>query len=260
MAVAPLLTLALALAAAPGGRAATPTAGLVSDAEVVRLLSADYGERVRLRGTWPVQGAATARRAVCADSGPRRGERRVAVCTTLPAVDPETPGIVDLFVLQPAARRGRASVRARFSGIESGARGAPGPVGFLALGPASTAFVVASPTLSGVWRRDSETLFAERGGHLRDVLRVHTRLSNAGRCTPGRDAAGRRCIRQTVDLRCTLRVDTTRLDDGLYALELHVSGTRGGQAIDRIVPILHDAFGYLVSTRVLARQGCDAES
>jgi hypothetical protein len=160
-------------------------------------------------------------------------------------------------VVEPAAtQRGRARIRARFRGIER-APGDAGDIQLMAIAPDRVAFVLGETEVRNGATHARQSLYAERDDGLRRLLTVGTRVDNTGRCTPGPDRAGRRCAQRVVALRCTLRADTSRVVDGAWALELRVNGVRHGEAVNRIVPIPHDAYGYRISARVLETQGCD---
>lgn len=254
----PLASLVLAAAVA-----AAPRAPVVSQTDLTRLLRGEYdGEKPRLRGDWPGRSdeGSGAMRALCADGGVQPGPRLVAVCTSYGDAGHATPGRVDLFVLEPAAsRRERARVRTRFRGIATGGFGNPGAVRLVAIGPAATAFAVTSGFSNMGWLDERVTLYVEQNGRLRPLLDVATAASNGGVCTPGDDPAGRRCRRQSIDLTCTLRADPSRVDAGRYPLELHVTGERAGERVDRTIRIPHDAYGYRISARVLQTQGCNVQ-
>lgn len=259
----PLASLVFAAAVAAARPAVAPRTPVVSQSELTRLLRTEYdGEKPRLRGDWPARSddGTGAARTLCADGGAQPGARLVAVCTSYGDAGHATPGRVDLFVLQPAAsRRERARVRARFRGIATGGFGNPGSVRLMTIGPAATAFAVTSGFSNMGWLDERLTLYVEQNGRLRPLLDLATAASNGGVCEPGDDPAGRRCRRQSVDLTCTLRADTSRVDAGRYPLELHVTGERGGERVDRIIPIPHDAYGYRISARVLKTQACNVQ-
>jgi hypothetical protein len=251
----PRYLLLLLLAAAPAAARTPPPAATdaVADREVVRLLSAHYDARARLQGSWASRAEPGTRRTVCSDSGPRRGDRLLAVCST----SDDGSAQVDLFAVEPpATQRGRARIRSRFRGIERDPANV-GDVQLMAIAPDRIAFVLGESRTNAGRVHATQSLYAEREDGLRRLLTVGTRLDNRGACVPGDDRAGRRCRHRTVALRCTLRADTSRVDAGAWPLELQVSGVRNEQAVNRIVPIPHDAYGYRVSARVLETQGCD---
>jgi hypothetical protein len=247
----PLLLLLAATSAGARTPAPAPT-DAVPDREVLRLLSAQYDARARLQGGWSSRAEPATRHAVCSDSGARRGDRLLAVCTT---TDEATR--VDLLVVEPAAtQRGRARISARFRGIER-SPGDAGDIHLMAIAPDRVAFVLGETQRRDGTTHARESLYAERDDGLRRLLTVGTRVDTTGRCAPGPDRAGRRCTQRSVALRCTLRADTSRVVAGAWPLELQVSGVRHGEAVNRIVPIPHDAYGYRISARVLETQGCD---
>jgi hypothetical protein len=236
--------------------APAPAAPAVPDRDVVRLLSAQYDAKARLRGAWASRADAGSTLGVCADSVAGTGDRYIAVCSF--RGPDRAPERVDLFVLEPpATRRGSARIRSRFRGIQGEGAPAAGGVYLMPVAPGRLAFVLGAATTSGGWTRATRSLYAERDDGLRRLLTVGTRVDNTGRCTPGPDRAGRRCAQRVVALRCTLRADTSRVVDGAWPLELRVNGVRHGEAVNRIVPIPHDAYGYRISARVLETQGCD---
>ncbi|WP_133478773.1 hypothetical protein [Cognatilysobacter segetis] len=248
------LSLLLFVAAAASARAPAPptTTDAVADRELLRLLSSQYDAKARLRGGWTARGDTVTTRSLCADSGARRGDRFVAVCSTPADVG---GGRVDLFIVEPPATpRGRARIRARFRGVDHDPADA---VRLMAIAPDRLAFVLDTTTRSAGRTRASHSLYAERADGLRRLLTVGTRLDDTAACASAAGSAGRRCRERRVDLTCTLRADTSRVDAAAWPLELHVSGRRGGDAIDRVLPIPHDAYGYRVSARVLDTQACD---
>ncbi|AXK72675.1 hypothetical protein DWG18_10585 [Lysobacter sp. TY2-98] len=255
-----LLLIAISTAAArPPAPAPMPVAEpVVTDRDAARLLSGEYPhETARIKGDWKAADDAGTRR-ICADSGPQSQERRIAVCTSPPThatVEPQ----IDLFVLRAGGtRRDPTQLRTRYRGIDArGVDARMGDVGFLALGPSDTGFVVTRHDVTSMPRRATQTLYAEIGGELRDLLVVTSVVSNRGSCTP---ATSRHCRKRLLELECTLQADATTVDNGFYALQVQVSGTRRGDTVERSIPIPRDAYGYRVSARELKTRGCDVDS
>lgn len=249
----PALLLVL-VATAASARTPAPPPERVSDRDLLRVLSTQYGARARLHGDWASRTEAGATRSICADSGDTRGPRYVAVCGT----EAMAPARVDLLVIEPATSpRGRPHIRARFRGIERDDAPTAGDVHLMPIAPDRLAFVLDGSATEAGWTRASQSLYAEGDGGLRRLLAVGTRLDNLGACTPGDERAGRRCREHAVSLTCTLRADATRVDAAAWPLVLAVSGQRAGEAVHRTVEIPHDAYGYRVSSRVLETQACD---
>lgn len=247
----PLLLLLVA-ATASARTPAPPATDVVADRELLRLLSAQYDAKARLHGGWATSGDGGPARSLCADSGPQRGARFVAVCSA-PAEG--TGGRVDLYVIEPAATpRGAARIRSRFRGI---AHDGADPLQLMPIAPDRLAFAVGTTSRDAGWTRGTQSLYAEREDGLRRLLTVGTRLENATACPSVAGLAGRRCRERRVALACTLRADTSRVVAGAWPLELHVSGLQAGEPVSRVLPIAHDAYGYRIAARVLDTQGCD---
>lgn len=253
-----LLALLVVATTATARPLAPPTAGVVTDRDAVRVLASTYGNKARLHGAWKDKDDPAISHEVCADAGVQPGPRQIAVCTSTADADAATPGRVDLLVLERGAtRRERAQLGAHFRGIPSGGNGTPGSVHLVPLGPSHVAFDVGSAVTDQGWTHGSSTLFIEQDGALRPLLSLGTHVDNGGVCTPGPDAAGRRCRRRAIALTCALQVDPSEARDGWYSLALRVTGERGGDRVDRRIPIPHDGFGYVLSERTLRTQGCD---
>lgn len=248
-----LLPLLLASTAAAARVPAPSATEAVADREVLRVISAQYDAKASLTGSWSSREEPQTRREVCADSGLRRGDRLVAVCS---ASTDEATSHVDLFVIEPpATQRGRARIRARFRGIGRDPARA-GDVRLMAIAPDRVGFVVDSSTTTAGVAHATQALYAERDDGLRRLLTVGTYFDDRGACPTGDSRTARRCRRRSVTLACTLRADTSRVDAGAWPLELRVSGMRHGEVVNDIVPIPHDAYGYRISARVLETQGC----
>ncbi|MGY3267022.1 hypothetical protein ACVWZN_003095 [Lysobacter sp. HA35] len=257
---APLLLLAVASAASARtpqpAPAPVPTDVVVSDREAVRVLSSEYEhETARIKGDWKVANDATSSRRICADSGVQPRERRIAVCTTTSASSTSAPRI-DLFVIRAGAtRRDPAQLRTRFRGIDArGVDAASGDVGFLALGPADTGFVITRHDTAAMPQRAYESLYAEIAGELRQMLAVTSVVTNRGACTP---MTSRHCSKRLLELECTLQANASHIDNGYYLLQLQVAGTRRGDIVERTIDIPRDAYGYRISARDLKSRGCD---
>ena len=245
--------LLVASAAAARTPAPSPTEG-VPDREVLRLLSARYDGPARLQGEWSSRDTPDTHRSVCADSGARRGDRLVAVCST--AADAGTSH-VDLFVIEPAtAQRGRARIRARFRGIERDPA-ARDDVRLMALAPNRVGFITDATTAVAGVARTTRSLYAERDDGLRRLLTVGTRYDDRGACPAGDSRTARRCRARSSTLACALRADPSHVDAGAWPLALQVTGLRRGEVVNRVIPISHDAYGYRIAARMLETQGCD---
>lgn len=257
----PRATVLLLIATTATAAAATrtpPPPVVVSDREAVRLLAAEYErEPARLKGDWTARDDTPALRRVCADSGAQPRERRIAVCTVPKPNGGGSPRI-DLFVLRAGATaRAPAELRTRFRAIDGrGVDASAGDVGFLPLGPSDTGFVITRHDNASLPRRSWQTLYAEVGGQLRDLLVVTSSASNRGSCTP---STSRRCRKRLLDLDCTLQADASRVENGFYPLQVQVTGTRGGDEVDRRIAVPRDAYGYRVSARELKSRGCDVD-
>ena len=252
-----LFATAGAAVAAPRTPPPPPADPVVSDRDVVRVLAADYEhETPRIKGDWKGAGDdASSTRRICLDSGAQTRERRVAVCTSPSATSAAAPSI-DLFVLRAGAtRRDPAQLRTRYRGISArGVDARMGDVGFLALGPADTGFVITRHDATAMPRRATQTLYAEISGELRDLLMLTSVVTNRGACMP---ATSRGCRKRLLELECTLQADASHVENGFYPLQLQVSGTRHGDDVERTIPIPRDAYGYRVSARDLRNRGCD---
>ncbi|WP_462115835.1 hypothetical protein, partial [Lysobacter xanthus] len=181
-----------------------------------------------------------------------QGDRHVAVCT--PAQGDVAVRAADLFVLAPPARGGdAATIRASFRGVPLGS---DGEVGIAMLGPARPAFVVRGRQHTAALERGVQSFYEEYEGRLRSVLRVATSVRTTATCGSASTPLARRCRSRAIDLRCEPRMGAAPAADGYYPLAIQVTGRRGGDAVERLLWIPHDAFGYAVSARVLGSQAC----
>ncbi|GAB1597017.1 hypothetical protein [Lysobacter claricitrinus] len=254
----PLLLLVVASAASARTPPPAPVDVVVSDREAARVLSSEYEhETARIKGDWKAAGDAASTRRVCADSGAQPRERRIAVCTSPAATNPGGASRIDLFVIRAGAtRRDPAELRTRFRGIDArGVDAKSGDVGFLALGPADTGFVITRHNPNATPQRAIQSLYAEVAGELREMLAVTSVVTNRGACTP---MTSRHCSKRLLELECTLQANASHIDNGFYLLQLQVTGTRRGDIVERTIDIPRDAYGYRVSARDLKSRGCDA--
>ena len=248
----------------PSSPLTTPAAGVVTDAEVLRLLRTAYpGEAVSLKGEWKAKAVhraddapAPSARSVCADSGLQApGPRLVAVCASFDDAGHAQAGEVDLFqLLDPRGGQTQARIGARERGVQTGAWGAPGDVALVEIGSRRTAFALSSAFTNMGWTTESVSLHQADDDRFVERLAFATHLDNTGECDPDGD---RGCRARSVSLDCTLRVDPAKADRGFYALSIDVAGERGGRKVKRSIPTTFDGTRYRVAPRVLVRDGCD---
>lgn len=250
----------------PPRPAITQAPGLVSDAEVLRLLRTVYaGEAVSLKSEWRAKDAHRANdepspsvRTVCADSGAQtQGPRLVAVCGSFEDAGHAQAGEVDLFqLLDPRGGQTQARIGARERGVPSGGWGSPGDVKLLEIGSGRTAFALSSAFSNMGWTTESVSLHQADDDRFVERLSFATHLDNSGDCDPDGD---RGCRARSVSLDCTLRVDPAKADRGFYALSIDVAGERAGRKVKRTIPTTFDGTRYRVAPRVLVRDGCDQD-
>lgn len=250
----------------PPRPAITQAPGLVTDAEVLRLLRTAYpGEAVSLKSEWRAKDEHRANdepspsvRTVCADSGTQtHGPRLVAVCGSFEDAGHAQAGEVDLFqLLDPRGGQTQARIGARERGVQSGGWGSPGDVKLIAIGSGRTAFALSSAFTNMGWTTESVSLHQADSDRFVERLTFATHLDNSGDCDPDGD---RGCRARSVSLDCTLRVDPAKADRGFYALSIDVSGERGGRQVKRSIPTTFDGTHYRIAPRVLVRDGCDQD-
>ena len=250
----------------PSSPLTTPAAGVVNDADVLRLLRTVYpGEAVSLKNEWRAKGSPRANDApspsvhkVCADSGTQaHGPRLVAVCASFEDAGHAQAGEVDLFqLLDPRGGQAQARIGARERGVPSGGWGTPGDVTLVEIGSGRTAFALSSAFTNMGWTTESVSLHQADDDRFVERLTFATHLDNSGDCDPDGD---RGCRARAVSLDCTLRVDPTRADRGFYALSIDVAGERGGRKVRRSIPTTFDGTRYRTAPRVLVRDGCDQD-
>lgn len=250
----------------PPRPAITQAPGIVTDAEVLRLLRTVYpGEAVSLKSEWRAKDEHRANdepspsvRTVCADSGAQtHGPRLVAVCGSFEDAGHAQAGEVDLFqLLDPRGGQTQARIGARERGVQSGGWGSPGDVKLIAIGSGRTAFALSSAFTNMGWTTESVSLHQADSDRFVERLTFATHLDNSGDCDPDGD---RGCRARSVSLDCTLRVDPAKADRGFYALSIDVSGERGGRQVKRSIPATFDGTHYRIAPRVLVRDGCDQD-
>ena len=250
----------------PPRPAITQAPGIVTDAEVLRLLRTAYpGEAVSLKSEWRAKDAHRANdepspsvRSVCADSGTQtHGPRLVAVCGSFEDAGHAQAGEVDLFqLLDPRGGQTQARIGARERGVQSGGWGSPGDVKLVEIGSGRTAFALSSAFSNMGWTTESVSLHQADSDRFVERLSFATHLDNSGDCDPDGD---RGCRARSVSLDCTLRVDPTKADRGFYALSIDVTGERAGRKVKRNIPTTFDGTRYRVAPRVLVRDGCDQD-
>lgn len=250
----------------PPRPAITQAPGIVTDAEVLRLLRTAYpGEAVSLKSEWRAKDAHRANdepspsvRSVCADSGTQtHGPRLVAVCGSFEDAGHAQAGEVDLFqLLDPRGGQTQARIGARERGVQSGGWGSPGDVTLIGIGSGRTAFALSSAFTNMGWTTESVSLYQADSDRFVERLSFATHLDNSGDCDPDGD---RGCRARSVSLDCTLRVDPTKADRGFYALSIDVAGERGGRKVKRSIPTTFDGTRYRTAARVLVRDGCDQD-
>lgn len=244
----------------------TQAPGIVTDAEVLRLLRTAYpGEAVSLKSEWRAKDAHRANdepspsvRSVCADSGAQtHGPRLVAVCGSFEDAGHAQAGEVDLFqLLDPRGGQTQARIGARERGVQTGGWGSPGDVTLIEIGSGRTAFALSSAFSSMGWTTESVSLHQADSDRFVERLSFATHLDNSGDCDPDGD---RGCRARAVSLDCTLRVDPTKADRGFYALSIDVAGERAGRKVKRSIPTTFDGTHYRVAPRVLVRDGCNQD-
>lgn len=250
----------------PSSPLTTPAAGIVTDAEVLRLLRTVYpGEAVSLKSEWrakdehrPEDVPSPSVRTVCADSGAQtHGPRLVAVCASFEDAGHAQAGEVDLFqLLDPRGGQTQARIGARERSVPSGGWGSPGDVKLLEIGSGRTAFALSSAFSNMGWTTESVSLHQADSDRFVERLSFATHLDNSGDCDPDGD---RGCRARSVSLDCTLRVDPTKADRGFYALSIDVAGERAGRKVKRSIPTTFDGTRYRTAPRVLVRDGCDQD-
>ncbi len=252
----------------PPRPAITQAPGIVTDAEVLRLLRTAYpGEAVSLKSEWRAKDAHRANdepspspsvRSVCADSGAQsHGPRLVAVCGSFEDAGHAQAGEVDLFqLLDPRGGQTQARIGARERGVQSGGWGSPGDVKLVEIGSGRTAFALSSAFSNMGWTTESVSLHQADSDRFVERLSFATHLDNSGDCDPDGD---RGCRARSVSLDCTLRVDPTKADRGFYALSIDVAGERAGRKVKRNIPTTFDGTHYRTAPRVLVRDGCDQD-
>lgn len=250
----------------PPRPAITQAPGIVTDAEVLRLLRTAYpGEAVSLKSEWrakdehrPEDVPSPSVRTVCADSGAQtHGPRLVAVCGSFEDAGHAQAGEVDLFqLLDPRGGQTQARIGARERGVQTGGWGSPGEVKLVEIGSGRTAFALSSAFSNMGWTTESVSLHQADSDRFVERLAFATHLDNSGDCDPDGD---RGCRARSVSLDCTLRVDTTKADRGFYALSIDVAGERAGRKVKRSIPTTFDGTHYRVAPRVLVRDGCDQD-
>ena len=250
----------------PPRPAITQAPGIVTDAEVLRLLRTVYpGESVSLKREWRAKDEHRANdepspsvRTVCADSGAQtHGPRLVAVCNSFEDAGHAQAGEVDLFqLLDPRGGQTQARIGARERGVPSGGWGSPGDVKLVEIGSHRTAFALSSGFTNMGWTTESMSLQQADDDRFVERLTFATHLDNSGDCDPDGD---RGCRARSVSLDCTLRVDPTKADRGFYALSIDVTGERAGRKVKRSIPTTFDGTHYRVAPRVLVRDGCDQD-
>lgn len=250
----------------PPRPAITQAPGIVTDAEVLRLLRTAYpGEAVSLKSEWRAKDAHRANdepspsvRSVCADSGTQtHGPRLVAVCGSFEDAGHAQAGEVDLFqLLDPRGGQTQARIGARERGVQSGGWGSPGDVTLIGIGSGRTAFALSSAFTNMGWTTENVSLHQADSDRFVERLSFATHLDNSGDCDPDGD---RGCRARSVSLDCTLRVDPTKADRGFYALSIDVTGERAGRKVKRSIPTTFDGTRYRTAARVLVRDGCDQD-
>lgn len=250
----------------PPRPAITQAPGIVTDAEVLRLLRTMYpGEAVSLKSEWRAKDAHRANdepspsvRSVCADSGATtHGPRLVAVCGSFEDAGHAQAGEVDLFqLLDPRGGQTQARIGARERGVQSGGWGTPGDVKLVEIGSRRTAFALSSAFSNMGWTTESMSLHQADSDRFVERLSFATHLDNSGDCDPDGD---RGCRARSVSLDCTLRVDPAKADRGFYALSIDVTGERAGRKVKHSIPTTFDGTHYRVAPRVLVRDGCDQD-
>ncbi len=243
--------------------------GTVSNKEVTRLLKERYGGRLDFGNSWSDQRTlpgddsddsvpVAVTRRICADSGADKpGPRSIAICTSFEEAGHVTPGIVDLWLLLDARKSSeRARVGASERDIESGGSGIPGDVGFIDVGPGRKAFAVFSGYTNMGWTTERQTLYLAENDHFEQLFYISTVRDNGGACDAKED---RQCMKRSVSLECTLRVDTKQYDLGFYGLIVDVKGKRSGKSIKRSISIPHVSGTYVVPKQTLVRDGCDED-
>jgi hypothetical protein len=250
----------------PPRPAITQAPGIVTDAEVLRLLRTVYpGEAVALKREWRAKDAHRANdepspsvRTLCADSGARtHGPRLVAVCGSFEDAGHAQAGEVDLFqLLDPRGGQTQARIGARERGVQSGGWGSPGDVKLVEIGSGRTAFALSSAFTNMGWTTESVSLHQADDDRFVERLTFATHLDNSGDCDPDGD---RGCRARSVSLDCTLRVDPAKGDRGFYALSIDVAGERAGRKVKRSIPTTFDGTRYRTAPRVLVRDGCDQD-
>lgn len=250
----------------PPRPAITQAPGIVTDAEVLRLLRTAYpGEAVSLKSEWRAKDAHRANdepspsvRALCADSGAQtHGPRLVAVCGSFEDAGHAQAGEVDLFqLLDPRGGQTQARIGARERGVQSGGWGSPGDVKLVEIGSGRTAFALHSGFTNMGWTTESVSLHQADDDRFVERLTFATHLDNSGDCDPDGD---RGCRARSVSLDCTLRVDPAKGDRGFYALSIDVAGERAGRKVKRSIPTTFDGIRYRTAPRVLVRDGCDQD-
>lgn len=216
--------------ASPRTVLATPPAPIptaVEDTNLIAFLADALGEEprdIRLDDWWKITAGFTSeaqtiipvQQRICADTGPSPGIREVALCTRYAGAETEDPGSVSLWRIAPDASDTGARGVAYLDGIDSGARGEPGKVEVITLGPAQRAFVVHSPGgETGRITTARMMLYAAQGDSFVELLGVDALWSNLGGCDA--DLPGD-CVSRT----CTLRAGDGVDADGFHPLVLHV--------------------------------------
>lgn len=216
--------------ASPRAEVAAPPApipSVVEDTNLIAFLADALGEEprdIRLDDWWKItagfpseaQTIIPVQQRICADTGPSPGIREVALCTRYAGADAEDPGSVSLWRIAPDASDTGARGVAYLDGIDSGARGEPGTVEVIAIGPRQRAFLVHSPGgEAGQITTARMALYAAQGDSFVELLDVASLWSNVGGCDA--DVAGD-CVSRT----CTLKVGDGVDADGFHPLVLHV--------------------------------------
>lgn len=260
------VSFALLCAANFGAWALSPLPpGQVTDEAAVDLLKTAYrDEAVGFAGEWSARHPSpdeengepvAASRTICADSGrDGYGPRMIAVCTAFSDAGHVTPGLVDLWLLLDPRGEQPARVGASKRDIATGSFGTPGEVGFFEVGPARTAFALESGYANMGWSTGTRTLYFAESDRFEGLLTYGTQLSNGGACDPTEDPV---CAKDAISLDCTLRADTAKVERGYYALQIDVSGERGGKPANARIPIPFANGVYAPPQQRLADEGCD---
>ncbi|MCC7248975.1 MAG: hypothetical protein IT473_10165 [Lysobacter sp.] len=237
----------------------------ITDETAVDLLKTAYrDEAVGFGGEWSARhpspdeenGApVAASRKVCADSGrDGYGPRMIAVCTSFSDAGHVTPGLVDLWLLLDPRGERPARVGASKRDIATGSFGTPGEVGFFQIGPARTAFALDSGYANMGWGTSIRSLYFAESDRFDSLLTYGTQLDNSGACDPAEDKT---CAKNAISVECTLRADTAKVEYGFYALQIEVSGERGGKPATARIPVPFANGAYAPPQQRLADEGCD---